>query len=71
MVVQMLAVGQESGELEEMLEQLADAYDREVDTAVQRFTRLLEPMMIVLLAILVGFIALATILPILEASNVL
>lgn len=71
MVVQMLAVGQQSGELEEMLDQLADAYDREVDAATTRFTRLLEPLMIVILAVLVGFIALATVLPILEASNVL
>ena len=71
MVVQMLAVGQESGELEDLLEQLAEAYDREVDTATRRLTSLLEPLLIVLLAILVGFIILATILPILEASNVL
>ena len=71
MVVQMLAVGQQAGQLEEMLQQLADAYDRQVDTATQRLTALLEPLLIVLLAVIVGFIAFATILPILEASNVL
>lgn len=71
MVVQMLAVGQESGQLEEMLEQLSDAYDQEVATATQRLTAVLEPVLIVFLAILVGFIAFATILPILEISNVL
>jgi type II secretory pathway component PulF len=71
MVVQMLAVGQQSGELEEMLDQLAQAYDQQVATAAARLTAVLEPLLIVLLAILVGFIAIATILPILEASNVL
>ena len=71
MVVQMLAVGQQSGQLESMLERLAEAYDREVDTAAQRLTAMLEPLLIVLLAILVGFIAFATILPILEMSDVL
>ena len=70
-VVQMLAVGQESGELEEMLEQLAEGYDHEVATATQRLTAMLEPVLIVVLAVVVGFIAFATILPILEVSNVL
>jgi type II secretory pathway component PulF len=70
MVVQMLAVGQQSGQLEEMLEQLADAYDQQVSVATQRFTAVLEPLLIVLLAVGVGFIAFATILPILEISNV-
>ena len=71
MVVQMLAIGQESGQLEEMLERLAEAYDQEVATATARLTALLEPLLIVVLAVLVGFIAFATLLPILEASNVL
>jgi general secretion pathway protein F len=70
-VVQMLAVGQESGQLEEMLQQLAEVYDREVSLATQRLTSLLEPLVIVLLAAFVGCVALATLLPILEASNVL
>jgi len=71
MVVQMLAVGQQSGQLEDMLEQLAASYERQVATATQRLTAMLEPVLIVLLAVLIGFIALATILPILEVSNVL
>jgi general secretion pathway protein F len=71
MVVQMLAVGQHAGQMEEMLEQLAEAYDQEVSTATLRLTTVLEPAIIVVLAILVGTIALATILPILEVSNVL
>jgi type II secretory pathway component PulF len=71
LVVQMLAVGQESGDLETMLAQLADAYDREVAIAAQRLTAVLEPLLIVLLAIVVGFIVFATVLPIMEVSNVL
>jgi len=71
MVVQMLAVGQESGELEGMLEELARGYDEEVQTAAQRLTALLEPVLIIVLAVLVGFIAFATVLPILEVSHVL
>jgi len=70
-VVQMLAVGQQSGQIEEMLEQLARGYDHEVATATQRLTAMLEPVLIVVLAVVVGFIAFATILPILEVSNVL
>jgi type II secretory pathway component PulF len=71
MVEQMLSVGQQSGQLETMLERLAQAYDVQVQTATHRMTTLMEPLLIVILAILVGFIAFATILPILEASNVL
>jgi type II secretory pathway component PulF len=71
LVVQMLAVGQKSGDLEDMLHRLADTYTREVNTATQRLTAVLEPLLIVLLAIVVGFIVFATILPIMEISNVL
>ena len=71
MVVQMLAVGQQAGELETMLERLAETYDHEVATAAARLTAVLEPVLIVALAVLVGFVAFATILPILEVSRVL
>jgi len=71
MVVQMLCVGQQAGNLEEMLEQLAGAYEQEVDIATQRLSAVLEPLLIVILAVVVGAIALATLLPILELGNVL
>lgn len=71
LVVQVFAVGQASGRLEQMLEDLAADYDTQVDIASTRLTTLLEPLMMVILAILVGFIAFATILPILEAGDVL
>jgi general secretion pathway protein F len=69
MVVQMLAVGQQSGELEAMLEELSIAYDHQIATAATRLTAVLEPILIMVLASMVGFIAFATIMPILEISN--
>ncbi|MHC4716355.1 MAG: type II secretion system F family protein, partial [Planctomycetota bacterium] len=71
MVVRMLAVGQQAGELEAMLEKLASSYERQVAVATARLAVVLEPLLIVVLALMVGLIALATILPILEASHVL
>ena len=71
MVVQIFAVGQQSGRMEEMLDRLARDYDRQVTTAANRLTAVLEPVLIILLAIFVGFVAFATILPLLEAGNVL
>ncbi len=71
LVIQVFAVGQASGRLEAMLEQLAEDYDTQVDITANRLTALLEPIMMILLAIVVGFIAFATILPILEAGDVL
>ncbi len=70
-VVQVFALGQQSGRLEDMLDRLAEGYDKQVAAATQRLTAVLEPMMILLLAVLVGLIAFATVLPILEAGHVL
>jgi general secretion pathway protein F len=66
----MIATGEESGRLEEMLEMIADYYDEEVDLATQKVTSALEPMLIVFLAVVVGFIVLAVVLPILELGNI-
>ncbi len=71
LVIQVFAVGQASGRLEQMLEDLAADYDTQVEISTNRLTTLLEPLMMILLAIVVGFIAFATILPILEAGDVL
>lgn len=70
-VVQVFALGQQSGRLEDMLDRLAEGYDKQVTSATQRLTAVLEPLMILLLALLVGMIAFATVLPILEAGHVL
>ncbi|MBX9654962.1 type II secretion system F family protein [bacterium] len=71
MAVQILSVGQESGRLEEMLFRLAHDYTRQVNTASERLTAALDPIIIVVLAAVIGFIAFATILPIMEMGNVL
>lgn len=68
-VVQVFSVGQQSGRLEEMLDRLATDYDRQVASAAQRLTALLEPALILLLVFVVGFIVLATILPMLQAAE--
>jgi type II secretory pathway component PulF len=68
--VRVFSVGQQSGRLEEMLDRLAADYDKQVATAAQRLTAVLEPLLILALVALVGFIALATILPLLEAADV-
>ena len=70
MVVQMFALGQQSGRLEEMLDRLAHTYDQQLATGTQRLAAILEPVLILLLALIVLFIVLATVLPILEAGNV-
>ncbi len=66
MVVGMVDIGEQTGALPDMLMKIADKYDAEVDNAVAAMTSLLEPLMIVLLAVLVGAIVIAMYLPILE-----
>ncbi len=71
LAVRVFSIGQDSGKLDEMLFRLADDYDGQVATTSERLTSLLEPVLILVLAALVGFLLLATILPILEAGNVM
>ncbi|MFT4647493.1 MAG: type II secretion system protein F [Planctomycetota bacterium] len=66
----MVAVGEQSGELEEMLDRIAGSFDEEIDVVTERFTALLEPIMIVFLAGIVGFIVYAIVQPILEIGRV-
>jgi len=63
MVAGMVDVGEQTGALPEMLAKVADNYDEEVDNAVAALTSLLEPVMIVLLAVIVGSIVIALFLP--------
>ena len=63
MVVSMVDVGEQTGALPEMLMKIADNYDEEVDNAVAAMTSLLEPIMIVFLAVIVGSIVIAMFLP--------
>lgn len=69
LVVQLLALGQQSGRMEEMLDQLAAAYESQLAVDANRLAAVFEPFMIIVLAIFVLFIVLATVLPILEVGN--
>ena len=64
MVSHMVAVGEESGQLEQMLEKIADFYDAEVDAKIKALTSLIEPIMIVVVGAVVGFIVISMYLPI-------
>jgi len=64
MVVQMIGVGEETGRLDQMLVKVSDFYDQEVDATLKGLTSLIEPVMIVALGVIVGFIAVSVISPI-------
>jgi len=70
MVVQMIAVGEQTGALDTMLGKIADFYDEEVDTAVTNLTALLEPMLMVFLGIVIGGVVIAMYLPIFKLVTV-
>ena len=65
----MIAVGEQTGELEQLLERIAVAYNEEIDISIQRMTGLIEPIMIVLMAVVVGGIVAAVIIPLLQMST--
>ncbi len=69
MVIQMIDVGESSGSLDKMLSKIADFYDEEVDAAVDGLTALLEPMLMVFLGCVVGFIVVAMYLPIFKMGE--
>ena len=65
----MIAVGEQSGELDSMMEQVGESYQEEVEVATGKFTSLIEPLIILVLACLVGFIVIAILLPIMQMSS--
>jgi type IV pilus assembly protein PilC len=69
MVISMIAVGEQTGGLDEMLSKIADFYDEEVDAAVSNLLSLLEPIMIVFLGVVVGGMVVAMYLPIFDMIN--
>ena len=69
MVISMIAVGEQTGGLDEMLSKIADFYDEEVDAAVGGLLALLEPLMIVFLGVVVGGMVVAMYLPIFDMMN--
>lgn len=68
-VIHMIAIGEKTGELEAMLSQVADSYDFQVGVAVGGLTSLLEPVMLIFMGLIVGFIVFAIMVPILDMSN--
>jgi general secretion pathway protein F len=65
----MIAVGEQSGELERVLDRLAEAYETEVEIATERLTAVIEPVMILIMAVLVAFIVMAIVLPMLQLGT--
>jgi general secretion pathway protein F len=68
-VVQMVAVGERSGELEKMLLKISDSFDRAVETRITALMSLMEPVIILVMGLIIGFIVVAILLPILEMSS--
>jgi len=71
MVTQMIMVGEESGELEEMLINVAKFYDEEVDRSVERLTSIIEPLMMAFIGLIVGTMIIAMYLPIFNMVNLI
>lgn len=71
MVVRMIKVGEQAGELEKMLTKIADFYEEQVDVAVSSMTSLIEPLVIAVLGLLIGGIVLALFLPIFKITTLI
>jgi type IV pilus assembly protein PilC len=71
MVVQMIAVGEQTGAIDEMLNKIADFYDDEVDTAVEQLTSIIEPILIVFMGVVVGGMLVAMYLPMFKMASVM
>jgi len=69
MVVQMVAIGEESGELDKMLGKVADFYEAEVDDAVEALSSLIEPFIMAFLGIVIGGLVIAMYLPIFKMAS--
>jgi type IV pilus assembly protein PilC len=69
-LVQMISVGEKTGALDELLLHISDFYDEEVERDLRTFTSTLEPILLLLMGLLVGFIALSVLLPIFQLVRV-
>ena len=70
MVIQMVSIGEESGQLDSMLSRVADFFEREVDDAVAGLSQLLEPIIMVFLGVVIGGLVVAMYLPIFKLGAV-
>jgi len=71
LVIHMIAVGEETGAIDQMLTKVAEAYEMEVDNAVDGLTALIEPLLIVFLGIIIGFITIALYMPLFKIGDVI
>lgn len=71
MAIQMIQVGEQSGNLEEMLDKVADVFEKEVENTAMRMSALIEPVMLLIMAVVVLFIVLAICLPIFEMNQMI
>ena len=71
MVIQMIAIGEESGSLEQMLEKVANIFEEEVNLKVDALTSLLEPLIMLILGVIVGSLVVAMYLPIFKMGSVM
>ncbi len=69
MITHMVKIGENTGQLEPILNNVADFYDNEVDVAVAQLTSLLEPLIIIVLAVVVGFVVISMLLPMLSMND--
>jgi type II secretory pathway component PulF len=67
----MIAVGEESGNLDQVLVNLADSYDNQVDRSVKVFISLFEPALLVVMASIVGFVVISMLLPVFTLSSMI
>ncbi|HTT74478.1 MAG TPA: type II secretion system F family protein, partial [Candidatus Binataceae bacterium] len=71
LLIEMIKVGERSGELERMLERVADNYEREVETSLRQMTTLIEPLMTLVMAGVILFMMLAVLLPIFQLNQLM
>ncbi len=71
MVTQMIAIGEETGNVDTMLNKIADFYDKEVEHAVEGLIKMIEPMLVVVVAVVVGFIVISIAMPMFEMMTVI
>ena len=70
MIGYMVAVGEQSGQLEEVLDRISESYEEELDFAIQRLTAMIEPIIIIMLALVVAFIIAAVLVPLLDFKGI-
>jgi len=71
MVTQMIGIGEETGNVDTMLNKIADFYDREVETAVEGLIKMIEPALVVFVAVIVGFIVISIAMPMFEMMTII